>query len=255
MTPPIAPYEERVEYGIYGKRTGGYYVKISIKGYQRKHPVDTLEEARQLRDELVAERDRNTPDRLPPIHQPQEGEPVATEAPERDEVEEVELPEPVRIARDQLAAERDRMNEEAEPLRARLRDLEQGMERIQQAIDALEGREPDASAEFRQPGALKDRLPEAVRAGFRAPERGRKNMSREEGLQLRATVLDVLPFGESNAIGRTEIAQFASVKFGRQVKKEQAGRMLSYLQEDGLARRSDPANPRDIVWWRSEQTD
>jgi septal ring factor EnvC (AmiA/AmiB activator) len=169
-----------------------------------------------------------------------------------EEEEHVELPEALAAARDQLVSKRDELTDQAAPLREQLAELDSTLARVQQAIDALEGREPDAAASLRAPGALADRLSPAVRAGFRTDTHvtPRGQITRADSRRLREVVYEVLPVGEENAVGRTELTQFAAVKVDFHINKNQVSRAVNYLIEDERAKRSYPENPKDTRYWK-----
>lgn len=256
------PPSRRVGYAIH-EQSNGYFVKVSIKGRQGREVVSTIEEARELRDQLVALRSAGftyeqaiaairegyPADRLPLI-QPQEGDPAM-----ETDTGEIEIPEALRPAYDALIGQRDQMMENAAPLRETLAQLDQGLERVQTAIDALEGREPDASAALRAPGSLKDNLPQSVRDAFRAPAK-REVLSRPQSEALRAAVLNALPTSEDAAASRSEVTKRtnnAGLDFGP-ITRDQVSRQLLNLIDAGLAARNNPPNPKEIRYWRIDVT-
>jgi hypothetical protein len=169
-----------------------------------------------------------------------------------EEEEHIELPEALAAARDGLVSKRDELTDQAAPLREQLAELDSALARVQQAIDALEGREPDAAASLRAPGALADRLSPAVRAGFRADPNltARGQITRLNSRRLREVVYEVLPVGEENAVGRAELTQFTAVKVDFHINRDQVSRAVGYLIRDEMAKRNDPANPKDIRYWK-----
>jgi hypothetical protein len=198
-----------------------------------------------------------TPDRLP-LTQPERwggSEHVSTEI---EGTEEVEIPDALRPAYDALVTQRDELQDQAVPLRQQLADLEQGIERVQGAIDALEGREPDASASLRAPGSLQGRLPAEVRNAFsasRSGHAGRVTLNTEQVAEVRAALLEALPIGEDHAIDRSELTERVNRVLSFEIDKARVSRQLVNLIEANDAARNSPDNPKDVRYWRPENAD